>query len=225
MRRCEDCRAGVEGDWTRCPLCGAELEAPADGDPAPAPHPDVPLRFSRRRVLRVLFLTSLAIIALSFAAQLVFRLGHEDIGAWRIVWLGIAALWLVVLMAVRKRSNLAKSIVYLVVLVGGVCVYVDYLAGWSGWALTFAVPILCAASVIGLLVVARVVRMEVGDYIVYSGLTVLLGLAPLVFLALGWVSTAIPSVICGALCLLATWYLLTVRGAEVRHELATRLHL
>ena len=221
MRRCPDCDVGVEGEWTRCPLCTAPLE----GRAVPSPYPAVPLRFTRRRVLRILTLTSLAVIALSFLAQLLFRPDQEDIGALRSVWLGVVATWLVVLVAVSKRRNLAKFIVYLVALAGGVCVYWDYLTGWDAWSLTFVVPILCAASLIGLVITVRAVRMQVGDYIVYSGLTVLLGLTPIVFLALGWVGTVIPSAICGGLSVVAIVLLLTVRGGAVRHELATRLHL
>ena len=221
MRRCPDCAVGVEGEWTRCPLCAATLE----GTASPSPYPAVPLRFRRRRVLRVLTLTSLAVIALSFLAQLLFHPEEQGLGALRSVWLGVVATWLVVLVAVGKRRNLAKFIVYLVALAGGVCVYWDYLTGWDAWSLTFVVPILCAASLIGLVITVRVVRMQVGDYIVYLGLTVLLGLTPIVFLALGWVGTVIPSAICGGLSALSIVLLLTVRGGAVRQELATRLHL
>lgn len=221
MRRCPDCTVQVEGDWIRCPLCGTALV----GEPVPGPYPAVPLRFSRRRVLKVLTLTSLGVIVLSFIAQLLFGTDDDGIGALRSVWLGIVTTWLVVVMAVSKRRNLAKFIVYLVVAAGGVCVYWDYLSGWDGWSLTFVVPIVCAASIVGLLITARVVRMELGDYVVYSGLTVLLGLTPIVFLALGWVGTVIPSAICGGLSLVVVVLLLTVRGGAVRHELATRLHL
>ena len=79
MRRCPDCTVDVEGGWTRCPLCGSALE----GRSVPSPYPAVPLRFTRRRVLRVLALTSLAVIALSFLAQLLFRPDQQGIGALR----------------------------------------------------------------------------------------------------------------------------------------------
>lgn len=221
MRRCRSCALEVEGDWTHCPLCGTALQ----GKGAASPYPAVPLRFSRRRVLRVLALTSLGVIALSFLAQLLFRHDEESLGALRSVWLGVVATWLVVLMAVSKRRNLAKFIVYLVVAAGGVSVYWDFLAQWSGWSLTYVVPIVCAASIVGLLITVRLIRMELADYVVYSGLTVLLGLTPLVFLALGWVGAALPSLICGALSVLAVVLLLSLRGGAVRHELAKRLHL
>ena len=221
MRSCPDCAVQVEGDWTRCPLCGAALQGPA----APSPYPTVPLRFSRRRVLRVLTLTSLGVIAASFLAQLLFRHDAESIGALRSVWLGVVTTWLVVLMAISKRRNLAKFIVYLVMAAGGVSVYWDFLTQWSGWSVTYVVPIVCSASIIGLLITVRLIRMELADYVVYSGLTVLLGLAPIVFLALGWVGVALPSVICGALSIAVVVLLLTLRGGAVRHELAKRLHL
>ncbi|GAA1487761.1 DUF6320 domain-containing protein [Brachybacterium sacelli] len=221
MSSCPACHLEVEGEWTRCPLC----DGPLGGDRVAGPLPPVPLRFSRRRLLRALVLTSLGVVLASFAVQLLITPGVPGLGVLRSVWLAVAALWLVVLMAVRKRRNLAKSTVYLVVLVGLVSVYWDYLLGWSAWSLTYAVPILCASSLLALMIIVRVMRIEVGEHIVYSGLVVLLGLTPLVFLGLGWVSTPLPSAVCGALSVAALVLLQLSRGAETRHELAKRLHL
>jgi hypothetical protein len=221
VRRCTECAVDIDGAWTRCPLCSAAVE----GEATPSPWPAVPLRFSRRRVLRALFLTSLSVILLSFLAQLLFSRDLEGIGVYRSVWLGVCAMWLVVLMAVRKRRNIAKGTVYLVVVVGLVCVYWDYLTGWPGWSLTYAVPLVCASSIVGLLITVRVMRIEVGEYILYSGLTVVLGLAPIGFLLLGWVTNPLPSAICGALSVVVLVVLQLFRGPSVRHELAKRLHV
>ncbi|WP_029089528.1 DUF6320 domain-containing protein [Brevibacterium album] len=220
MRRCADCSVDVEGDWERCPLCASPLA----GTPGPSPFPAVPLSFSRRRVLRVLVLASLAVVLASFLAQLLFRHEDDSVGVLRAVWLGVSTMWLVVLMAVGKRRNVAKGTVYLVVVVGGVCAYWDYLSGWDGWSLSYAVPVVCACAIAAVLITVRVLRMEVGEHIVYSGLTVVLGLAPLVFLALGWVADPLPSIFCGALSI-AALALQLVREQELRHELAKRLHL
>ena len=221
MKRCHECAVDVEGTWTRCPLCTAALT----GEATASPLPTVPLRFSRRRVLRVLFATSIAVIVGSFAAQLLFSRGAADIGVLRFVWLGVITMWLVVLMAVRKRRQLAKGTVYLVVLVGLLCVYWDYLTGWHQWSLTYAVPIVCACSIVALLITVRVLRIEVGEYIVYSGLTMILGLTPLGFLAFGWVTAPLPSGICGALSVFALVMIQLTRGAYLRHELTKRLDL
>ncbi|KAA9393205.1 hypothetical protein FCK90_13570 [Kocuria coralli] len=221
MRRCPACAVDVEGTWTRCPLCATALT----GEAVESPLPDVPLRFSRRRVLRTLFLASIAVILVSFLSQLLFNRGLAGIGVLRSVWLGVSAMWLVVLMAIRKRRNVAKGTVYLVVLIGLVCVYWDYLSGWHGWSLTYAVPVVCGSSIIALLITVRVMRIEVGEHILYSGLTMLLGLAPIGFLAFGWVNDPRPSAVCGVLSLLALALLQVASGPEARHELAKRLHL
>lgn len=219
--RCEVCGVGVEGTWDRCPLCGEALV----GERTPSPLPDVPLRFSRRRLLRALVLTSLGLVLASFLVQLLITPGVPGLGVLRSVWLAVAALWLVALMAMHKRRNIAKSTAYLVVMVGLVCVYWDFLVGWSAWSLTFVVPIMCASSLLALMIVVRLMRIEVGEHIVYSGLIVLLGLTPLVFLALGWVTTPVPSALCGALCVVALGLLQLANGHDARHELAKRLHL
>lgn len=122
-------------------------------------------------------------------------------------------------------ATVLSGTVYLVVLIGLVCVYWDYLDGWPGWSLTYAVPALCACSLVALLITLRLLRTEVGEHILYSGLTVLLGLAPLVFLAAGWVSDPVPSLVCGMLSLGVLAVVHLGRIAELGHELAKRLHV
>jgi hypothetical protein len=87
------------------------------------------------------------------------------------------------------------------------------------------VPIVCGSSIIALMITVRLMSIEVGDHIVYSGLTAVLGLAPILFLVFGWVQQPLPSAICGALGVVALVLLQLVWGAETRHELAKRLHL
>lgn len=229
MRRCPDCQARIEGRWTRCPLCDAPLEGPPGPGPlrpaagtAPEPFPAVPLRFSGRRVLRVLLLVSVGMVLASFALQLLLPHSGAGWGWLRAAWLGLATTWLLVLTALRQRRNLVRATAYLVVLVGLVCAYWDYLTGWHAWSVTYAVPIVCGSSIIAVLVLVRVLRMEPGDHVLYTALTTVLGLVPLLFLALGWVTTPLPSTLCA---LLALAQITASRGREVLHELSRRLHL
>ncbi|AZZ39999.1 hypothetical protein C0Z10_09815 [Acidipropionibacterium jensenii] len=220
MKRCRACRVSIEGDWEVCPLC----RGPVEGEATTSPLPRVPLVFSRRRVLRVLFVCSLVVILGSFAIQLLFHRGTSGIGVLRSIWLGVVAGWLVVLMAVRKRRNAAKGTVYLVLVVGGVSAYWDYLTGWHGWSLSYVVPIVCASSIAAVLIAVRVMRMEVGDHIVYSGLIGLLGLVPILFLVFGWAPNPIASWVCVAISAVGLMRMLAW-FPEARRELAKRLRL
>lgn len=221
MKNCSSCAVDVEGSWTHCPLCSELLDGGSVANPIPA----VPLRFSRKRVFRALLLASITLILASFLVQLFFIQDEANLGALNFVWLGVVTMWLVVLMAVRQRHNVAKGTVYLVVVVGLLSVYWDYLTDWHGWALSYVVPIMCASSIAAVLITVRVMRMAVGDHILYSGLTVLLGLTPIVFLLLNWVTTPLPSALCGVLSLITLVLLQLSRGRYVRHELAKRLHV
>ncbi len=220
-RTCPSCSIHIEGDWVQCPLCSTTLTGPTTASPFPA----VPLSFSRKKVFQTLVWTSFLLIFASLIVQLFFTQKDPQLGIWRIIWLGLATMWLVVLMAIRKRHNVAKGTVYLVAIIGLLCTYWDYLTGWHGWSLTYVVPIVCGAAIIAVLISVRVMHMPVGDHIVYSGLTALMGTIPVVFWLLNWVYEPLPSTICGVLSVVTLVLLQLSRGSYVRHELAKRLHL
>lgn len=220
MTHCPGCQVDVRGDWRRCPLCHGPLEPGPPTDPAP--WPDIGLRFDSRRVLRVLTLVSVLIVAGALLTLLVFPAPFEGL---RVAGFGLVALWLVGLTAVRKRRNVAKSIVYLVVLAALLSVYSDYLGGWRGWSTTYVIPIVCGASIIALLIAVRIARMRPGDYLVYSWLTILMSVLPALFVALGWVHDPLPSWISVGLGVVMLIAMQVFRGAEIQHELGKRLHV
>ena len=164
-----------------------------------SPLPAVPLRFSRRRVLRVLFLASIAVILASFVAAC----SAEDSRASGPL-LGVAGVDHHVAGGVdgrtqtpqrRQRDRVPRR-------PGQPGLRLLGLPHRLAWLVTdLRVPIVSACSIVALLITVRVMRIEVGEHILYSGLTVLLGLAPIVFLALGWVNNPVPSATCGALSL------------------------
>lgn len=223
MSRCIECRVEVRGEWAVCPLCRAPLE-PGGGElggaVAPAPWPDLPLRFDWRVVLRLVVWVSVLVIGGTLGAMVFIPV------PWvRLMVMGFATLWLVALITIRKRRNIAKVIVYLVVVFAGLCVYADHLSGWRAWSTTYVIPILCGASIIALLVAVRLARMRPGDYLVYSWLTLLFSVIPALFLAFGWVTHTLPSWISVAMGFAMLVWMQVFHGAEVQHEVRKRLHL
>lgn len=217
MRKCDVCQVNIKGEWSICPLCRNSIHT--QDKPSPSSYPDIPLRFNKQHIAKWLILFSLVIIFITLGLGLLWR--------GRIQWLqaalfGVITMWLVVLIIIRKRRNLAKSLLYLLVILSLLCVYLDFLIGWTGWSTTYAVPIICTATFIGMFISSRLMRMQTEDYILYLTSTALLGLIPMLFLLFDWVLTPIPAWISLAVNTVMLILIILYKGSEIWLELKKR---
>lgn len=189
MKKCPECEVRVKGQWNRCPLCGHDLEMKEESS-APDPFPTIPLSFNRRKTFYLLSIYSFSFILLFFVLEI---LQPGQVQRVEYILLALMSLWLVVLILIRKRRNIAKGIVYLVLSFSLLALYFDYLSGWQGWSLTYVVPIVCSASLLAMSIAVRVVRLNVEDYVLYMQLAAIIGFIPVFFLFLGNVTTVWPS--------------------------------
>lgn len=221
MPKCEKCGVSVRGTLTRCPLCQGPLApggAPAE-DIFPAPRP---VRPTHRFWLRLLAFLSAALMILCAAAN--YLLPWE--GMWSLfVGAGILSFWVSLSAVIRKRRNIAKTILWLVCLISAMAVLWDRFTGWRCWSLDYVVPILCLAAIAAMAVLGWVLGISLSDYLVYLMIGGFFGVIPLLFLLLGWVDAALPSVICVAASLLFLAGLGAFRGESMARELRRRFHL
>lgn len=222
MSRCLECNVRIEGDWDSCPLCGASTIQQSGGA---GPLPRIPLAFSRRRVLRTLVVVSVLLILAMLGVLALLRPQEPGIGAVRSVWLGVVTMWLLVITALARRRTISRLMLRLVVIVGALLAYWDWVTGWLGWSLTFAIPIVCGSAILGVLLILLLARRDAELHVVSGGIIVLIGFAPLLFLILGWVGTPWPSLICGALAVIVLLVLQILRGGALHAELSRRLHV
>lgn len=220
MNQCPHCQVTIKGEWEICPLCATPLEK--GSEKASDPYPAVPLKFDRSNVTKILLLVSLAIIFSTFLIGLIWR---GKIFGLQGALFGIMTMWLVVLIIIRKRRNLAKSILYVLFSLSAICIYTDYTSGWTGWSTTFAMPIVCSAAILAMFLAVRLIKMELGDYVLYLLAAILLGMLPSLFLFFNWVSTPIPSWISIALSFVMLVSIFLYHGKEIRLELQKRLFI
>lgn len=182
MIQCIQCHAKVKGDWDVCPLCQSPFaEQKENAEENQGPFPVVPLRFNREKVTKLLSLVSVLVIVAYFIIQWfwsfqVFGLDY--------VLFGIMSMWMVVLIIIRKRRNITKGIVYLIIFLSVISLYFDYSNGWSAWSITYSIPIICTFALIAMFLAIQVVRLDTGDYVLYLQAAALLGLIPLFFYSL-----------------------------------------
>ncbi len=222
MARCEKCGIAVTGTLKRCPLCQSPLlreDGEREEDIFPLPGP---VRPARRFWLRLLAFLSAALMILCATAN--YLLPWE--GMWSLfVGAGILSFWASLSTVLRKRRNIAKTILWQVCLVSVMAVVWDHLTGWRCWSLSYVVPALCLAAMVAMAVLGWARGLTLSDYMIYLIIDGFFGVIPLVFLLLGWVDVPLPSVVCVAASLLFLAGLGAFRSESVARELRRRFHL
>lgn len=221
LSRCPACDVGVAGRWRSCPLCRGELEVTGDNG-QPETYPNVPLRFERTKVLRLLLLLSSLFVLGSFAGQWLLPTLAAPV---RTVWLWVAVAWLVVLASIQRRRNVGSLIAWLLVLLSLAALGWNQFAGPELWATTWAIPAICTAANLTLGILLWVVRLNPAEYLSKAVLVAAVGMVPGLFVLLGWVANAVPSLVCVGFSLVVTAMMVIFRPRQVGSALHRRLQL
>lgn len=221
MSYCRNCKTAVKGNWQHCPLCATSLET-ENIDSSQSVFPDFPLRFNRKKMLRILSLLSLLAIFLFFMMQWIWQ--FEFFGLEYVLF-GTMITWLTILILVSKRRNIFKGIAYLLILFSLISLYFDYRSGGSGWAITFAIPIISIATLIAMLISIQLVNLKTEDYVLYLQLAAIVGIIPLVFLIMDWAAHPLPSLISVILSGIVLVTTFIKHRNKIKNELEKRFHV
>ncbi|WP_208560750.1 DUF6320 domain-containing protein [Marinilactibacillus kalidii] len=211
MNQCPRCQTTVKGEWTRCPLCGSQIMEKEHSAHA-NPFPEIPLRFNRARITKLLTGISILVAMAYFAVQWFWAFPFFGLDY---VLAGIISMWLVVLIIIRKRRNITKGILYLILFLSMISFYFDFTSGWQGWAVTYSIPIICTSALIAMFLAIQTVRLDAEDYVLYLQAAALLGFIPLIFLLMGWTTDPLPSVISFVTSTLMFWSVMIIHGKEI----------
>ena len=222
MKHCPACRAHIKGDWTACPLCDELLICEQDITKEKSAFLSVPLRFSRRKVMEGFTLASFVIILLYFVAHFIWRFRFFGL---EYVLFGLMISWIMTAVLIRKRRNVVKGITYVLFIFSLASLYFDYVNGWLGWSLTFAVPTICIAALLAMFISIQFVDLKAEDYVLYVLLAGLVGLIPLLFLMMDWVKHPLPSAISVLFSIIMLAGVLLKLGHEIKRELEKRMHM
>lgn len=220
MLYCDKCKIYLAGVCQRCPLCQADVTGAPETLGTELPKIP-PVSGRDLLLLRLIAFATVAAAAICVAVNL--SVG----GDWWSVFViaGIASLWLIFGVSVKKRGNLSKSILWQVLVVSLLALAWDLCTGFHGWSIDYVLPILCTCSLIAMSVTAKVMRLRVEDYILYLVLDSLWGLLTLALALSGALRVVYPSAVCVAASIIFLAALLLFEGRALRDELIRRLHL
>ena len=221
MKTCDKCKLSVAGTQDKCPLCESTLRG--QNQAGEDVFPFIPLVSRKHNVLlRIMQLCSAVAVIVSALVNYLM----PETGFWSLfVGAGVACLWLSLIVSIRKRGNILKNLSYQVTIVSILSVLWDVFMGWRGWSVDFVIPIAFITGMFAIAVLARILRMETENHIVYSLLLVLYGIIPFVFVASGLSNVPLPALICVACSLVLLAALLIFEGRKMTEEMKRRLHL
>lgn len=223
MLYCNKCRVNVAGSRKRCPLCQGILSGTAE--PEKEVFPVLPRRYSQSGLLlRAMIFLSVTAAVVCFAINAIFPVER----LWSLfVAVGIAFMWMGLATALRKRHNIPKTILWEVVLLSVFSVIWDLLIGkqWIGWSVDYVIPSLCVFALLSMVVIAKILHLQMEDYLSYLMIGILFGILPIVFLLTGLVNVRYPSILCVASSVVFLTALVSFQGKNMQDELRKKLHL
>ncbi len=220
MQYCEHCNVNIRDRKKRCPLCQNPLASPKE-DSRPI-FPKIPIKYDSHMALRILIFLSITIIVSSFAIYMLFPVSVN----WpKYVILTTVCIWLILIVAINKRNNITKSMLWQVGVISLLAVFWDWITGWKGWSIDYVIPLICVAAMAVLFITAKVMNLQARDYLFYLLLVGLYGLVPILFIVFGWVNVLYPSIICITLSIISLAALLLFQGENIKDELDKRMHV
>ncbi|MDD4796278.1 MAG: DUF6320 domain-containing protein [Eubacteriales bacterium] len=234
MKRCRQCDVWVDSDGAKCPLCYADLECAQDGAGG-APGETYPQLGPAQHngpgyhvVSRIFLFLSLLAAAVSLSVNFLVDRMHTP---WSLLVVGgIPFVWLLVRYVIMGKVNIARRLMTQLLGSAGFVLLLEwFLRGsiYQGWALTYAIPFMNVAATLAITMILCVRYLRWTAYTLYQFLTALLGLLPLLFWLMGWITPGIwwPSLASAfySLATLAGMFIFVDR--KYKNELIRRFHL
>jgi hypothetical protein len=219
MKNCKHCGVDVAGSRETCPLCQSGLE----GKPTWERYPDIPTTYQQFHMLfRILLFATVSAAVIAVAVNLLL----EGTGAWSIFVVGgVVCLWLCLSLAMKKRKNIPKGVLYQVFLVSVISIIWDVSNGWYKWSVNYVVPILCFTAMVAMAVLAKVLAWRLENMIIYFCVDGIFGIVPIIFYFAKVLTVPYPSVICTVGSIISMVAIVVFRGDRVWAELKRRMNL
>lgn len=219
MKYCNNCKISIKGEYENCPLCQDELV----GENTQQEYPSK-VEADKETSMIVRWVVFIALVASLVGAflDMVINERHFWSVAIILVFIGVASS---IIIGVKKHKSILKCILYQSLIIGAFAIIMDNYFGYKGWSITFVIPIIFTISTISMYTLAKVLKMQVADYMIYVMIGALFGVITVGLLRVNGRKADWPIYICilvNSICLIAIG---TFEGKNLINELMRRLHV
>lgn len=223
MKRCNQCQLEIADSEQVCPLCGMMLETTQPAEKAIALYPQIMFDVHKYNILMRLFV--FISIVTGVAVFIVNCTTYE--GFW---WSGIliaAILYAIMTLSysVKRNANPATKIMVQTLAAELVVVWIDYLLGFSGWSVNYAVPGILLIAESMMLVLQIVNFMSWQSYILFQIEYVVLSIIPVILFFLHIITKPTMTFLALGCALLIFTGTMVFGDKKAKNELIRRFHL
>lgn len=220
MSRCKQCNVEILDETERCPLCHSVLEKTVEVENM---YPNVRTMTRRLALLSRIYL----FVAILVEALLIYLNVLSDSEMFWSAIPGLAMLYgyLVLRYAILGKSGYKGKIIVLTLIAILMVVAIDFVVGYRGWSVNYALPSAILLVDAGILVLMCINRRNWQSYMMWQIFMILCSVVPLVLYAVGIVTAPILALLAFAVSAALFLGTLIIGDRRARTELRRRFHV
>lgn len=220
MSRCKQCNVEILDETERCPLCHSVLEKTVEVENI---YPNVRTMTRRLALLSRIYL----FVAILVEALLIYLNVLSDSEMFWSAIPGLAMLYgyLVLRYAILGKSGYKGKIIVLTLIAILMVVAIDFVVGYRGWSVNYALPSAILLVDAGILILMCINRRNWQSYMMWQIFMILCSVVPLVLYAVGIVTAPILALLAFAFSAALFLGTLIIGDRRARTELRRRFHV
>lgn len=220
MSRCKQCNVEILDETERCPLCHSVLEKTVEVENM---YPNVRMITRRLALLSRIYL----FVAILVEALLIYLNVLSDSEMFWSAIPGLAMLYgyLVLRYAILGKSGYKGKIIVLTLIAILMVVAIDFVVGYRGWSVNYALPSAILLVDAGILILMCINRRNWQSYMMWQIFMILCSVVPLVLYAVGIVTAPILALLAFAFSAALFLGTLIIGDRRARTELRRRFHV
>lgn len=220
MSRCKQCNVEILDETERCPLCHSVLEKTVEVENM---YPNVRTMTRRLALLSRIYL----FVAILVEALLIYLNVLSDSEMFWSAIPGLAMLYgyLVLRYAILGKSGYKGKIIVLTLIAILMVVAIDFVVGYRGWSVNYALPSAILLVDAGILILMCINRRNWQSYMMWQIFMILCSVVPLVLYAVGIVTAPIFALLAFAFSTALFLGTLIIGDRRARTELRRRFHV
>lgn len=183
-------------------------------------YPYVPLEINENRAVQLMALASILVLVLAFILHFFLKV---DVNWFVMALAGIASIWSVYWSVFQRKRRPLISVFRALILGSLLFVLWDYLIGWRGWSIDYAIPIFAIAGLLTTQILSLIADVEPENAIFLGATIAGIALLPLAFVLTGLAKVTFPSMVSFVLGLLVLALMSFRHGRELVRALIRRL--